>query len=716
MLAVLAGSLGWSMLHAAAWQPIPQAFKQEVARHRESTNGIPGGPVQLMDVPAPGQVVAFVGGRWYAADPAGERWTVNPAWDPAAPGEFRVPPPSGRARSVAVPWAEVRKVLRGGIRAWVASADRLTEVSPDSEPRPVALPPGAGIRQVALSPAGRLWIAASSGLWEQTESGWRAEPVIDAVGRSWASTNVLCVTFDSAQRLWVGTPAGLAARGPDGKWRFFEGRDGLPWAGFTAAAAGSGDHVWWATDRGLIRWDGSDFHYRQGPRWLPSDDIRQVLADGQGRVWAATAGGLGRLEFQPMTLAAKAELYEQEIERYIQRTPFGYVAEAPLEKPAQRATANPQDSDNDGLWTAMYGAGECLAYGATRDPAALRRARRAFEALRFLQVVTQGGNPSPAKGYVARTIRPIEWPDPNVGRLESDRRGQQHDALWKAYEPRWPKSADGKWYWKGDTSSDELDGHYFFYPLYHDLCAETPAEKERVREVIRDLTDHLISHGFALVDVDGRPTRWAVYGPQDLNRSPNWWVERGLNSLSLLSYLAVAAHVTGDAKYHEVARELVEKHGYAQNLMFTKVQFGPGSGNHSDDEMAFMCFYNLLRYGKDPLVLNLARYAFFQYWALEQPELNPFFHFAFAAQALDQSVTNGWGTFAVSPWPGWLEDSRATLHGLPLDRLNWPHQNSHRLDVLRLDRIHAKDLYDPRRESRGHRAGGKVLPVENRHF
>ncbi|MFM7101529.1 MAG: hypothetical protein ACKO3N_10195, partial [Verrucomicrobiota bacterium] len=46
----------------------------------------------------------------------------------------------------------------------------------------------------------------------------------------------------------------------------------------------------------------------------------------------------------------------------------------------------------------------------------------------------------------------------------------------------------------------------------------------------------------------------------------------------------------------------------------------------------------------------------------------------------------------------------------------WPHQNSHRLDVLRLDRIHAKDLYDPRRESRGHRAGGKVLPVENRHF
>lgn len=87
--------------------------------------------------------------------------------------------------------------------------------------------------------------------------------------------------------------------------------------------------------------------------------------------------------------------------------------------------------------------------------------------------------------------------------------------------------------------------------------------------------------------------------------------------LSLLSYLAVAEHVTGDPKYGAISRDLVEQHGYGQNLMFPKVQFGPGSGNHSDDEMAVMCFYNLLKYAKDPALKNLARYSFFAYWANE---------------------------------------------------------------------------------------------------
>jgi hypothetical protein len=285
----------------------------------------------------------------------------------------------------------------------------------------------------------------------------------------------------------------------------------------------------------------------------------------------------------------------------------------------------------------MYGAGECFAYGATRDAKAKERARQAFEALRFLQKVTQGGAHQPPKGYVARTIRPVEWPDPNIGRLEADRRHQQEDALWKVYEPRWPRSADGKWYWKSDTSSDELDGHYFFYPLYYDLCADTEAERERVREVVRDLTDHLLAHRFVLIDHDGLPTRWAIYGPQYLNRDPAWWPERGLKSLSILSYLAVAGHITGDARYAAAARELCEREGYAQNAMHPKVQHGPGSGNQSDDEMAFMCFYTLLRYSQDEPLKSLIRYSFFRYWLNERPEMNPFFNFAYAAHNLKAS-------------------------------------------------------------------------------
>ncbi|MCE9582793.1 MAG: hypothetical protein K8T20_09895 [Planctomycetes bacterium] len=93
----------------------------------------------------------------------------------------------------------------------------------------------------------------------------------------------------------------------------------------------------------------------------------------------------------------------------------------------------------------------------------------------------------------------------------------------------------------------------------------------------------------------------------------------------------MAEHVTGDAKYHEAARDLIEKHHYLQNLNFPKLQWGPGTANQSDDEMAIMSFYNLVRYTQDDDVRESARYAFYRYWTLEVPEMNPFFNFAYAA-------------------------------------------------------------------------------------
>ena len=86
-------------------------------------------------------------------------------------------------------------------------------------------------------------------------------------------------------------------------------------------------------------------------------------------------------------------------------------------------------------------------------------------------------------------------------------RKKQQDGYWRVYEPRWPKSADGKYYWKSDTSSDELDGHYFFYPRYYDLVAETEKEKSTVREIVRANIDHLISHDFSMHDHAGKRSK-----------------------------------------------------------------------------------------------------------------------------------------------------------------------------------------------------------------
>jgi hypothetical protein len=358
----------------------------------------------------------------------------------------------------------------------------------------------------------------------------------------------------------------------------------------------------------------------------------------------------------------------------------------------------------------MYGAGECYACAATKSDLACDRARRAFEALRFLGEVTQGGSHPAPRGFLARSILPTDGPDPNL--VDSPARDRERQATrdrrWKVIAPRWPTSADGKWYWKCDTSSDELDGHYFFYALYHDLVPKDAAEAARLRAHVAALTDHLLEHGYRLVDHDGKPTRWAIFDPASLDHDPDWWEERGLNSLSLLTYLQVARHVTGDPKYGAAARALVERHGYAANALIFKNHLGAGGGNQSDDEMAFMNLYSLIRAEQDAGLRQRYLLAFHHRFQNEQAERNPLFNFLYAAVARGESFGDAFGRVDLSPSGAWLDDAVDTLQRFPLDRVNWALANSHRIDLVRLP-AHIRG------EGLGHRVDGKVLPIDERY-
>jgi len=600
--------------------------------------------------------------------------------------------------------------------AWEKITTELLGVEGSRIPDKLLRTTEAQTTQSAQLPDGRWVVGSSDGLLIQSADRLQPWVVSDGLGRIWGARDVRGVVVDEQSQLWFGTLAGLACFTGDG-WKFYEGKDGLPYNDFTQFAAGPDGEVWFGTKKGLIRWQAGKWAYRQGKRWLPDDDVHDLTVDSSGHVWVATSKGVGVIRRVPMTFAEKADMYEKEIEQYIKRTPYGYVSEVTLGSPGDKSDIHYQDSDNDGLWTAMYGAGECFAYAATENTQAKQRAHQAFKALQFLQTVTQSGSRPAPKGYVARTILSTSLPDPNEGRLEQDIRSRdEHDSLWKAYEPRWPSSQDGQYYWKSDTSSDELDGHYFFYPLYYDLVAETEGQREAVRDVVRDLTDHLIVHGYNLVDHTGTVTRWGVYSPEAVNHDPNWWAERGLKSLSMLSYLAVAAHITGETRYLDRQNELIRDHAFDTNALIYKIHRGIGSGNQSDDEMAFMCYYNLLRYTPDGPLKDRILLSFYAAWLNESPEMNPFFHFAYAAHARGREVNDPWGSHSIDPGTDWLEDSLLTLKGFPLDRLNWSSQNSHRLDLVPLPESNTIDLLDRDQRARGYLVDGKVLPIENRHF
>jgi len=561
------------------------------------------------------------------------------------------------------------------------------------------------IRQVAASDDGRVAVASPVGLFLRNAEGTWQELAPRAGNQSWALDDVRGAGFDARGRLWFCSRQGAGSLdGPE--WSLYTGRDGLPYDDFTTFAPGEDGVVWFGTKIGAIRKSDTGWNYRQGLRWLPDDLVHDIAVDGDGNAWFATDKGVGRIERRPITLAEKARVFEEEIDRYHRRTPYGFVLGVNLPKPGDRSEWVNHDSDNDGLWTGMYGAGECFAYAATRDPKAKQRATAAFEALAFLSEVTQGGSHPAPPGFPARTILPTSGPNPNLQdnySAERDFVKKIADPLWKVIVPRWPTSADGKWYWKTDTSSDELDGHYFLYALYYDLVAETDEEKARAREVVARVTDHLIEHDFNLVDHDGKPTRWGVFGPKELN-GLFWTAQRGLNSLSVLSYLKVAEHVTGDEKYAKAYHRLVHDHGYAGNALHAKVHAGRATGNQSDDEMAFMCFYNILKYEQAPALRSVYLSSLWRYWALEEPEMCPLFNFIFAASF------QGIGPLRGAP-QSCLDDAADTLKRLPLDRIRWGFKNSHRSDVIPL----APYPFFRRRGDRGHLPNGKVIPIDERY-
>lgn len=93
----------------------------------------------------------------------------------------------------------------------------------------------------------------------------------------------------------------------------------------------------------------------------------------------------------------------------------------------------------------------------------------------------------------------------------------------------------------------------------------------------------------------------------------------------------------------------------------------PGSINHSDDELAFLSYYPLLRYEDDPALVEVYRQSLTRSWLIERPERNPLWNFIFA-------VGTGAKEFDAP-------ESLRTLREIPMDQIQWTVRNSHRLDV-----------------------------------
>jgi hypothetical protein len=570
----------------------------------------------------------------------------------------------------------------------------------------------SAVRDVAKH-GGEIAVAAEGGLYIGDGTQWKLGLPIQGDVR-WAPVDVRAVDYDERGQLWFAAPQGVGYRVGKGDWRLFTGKDGLPFADFTCMSAGSRG-VWFGTTNGAIRYMDGAFEFRQGRRWLVDNHVRDIVVTADGAAWFATSAGVSCIYTKAMTLAKKAAFYLEEIDRYHRYTPLGYVSWAYMDAPGAKKTARARYTDNDGHYTGKYLAMVSLGYAVTGDPKLKADAQRAFKALAFLSKVTEGGTHPAPNGFIARTVRSTAESDPNPEYdLSYDQRRNKADSLWKIIQPRWPIDATGEWYWKCDSSSDELDGHFFGYGAYYDHACETEEEKEAVRAVVRRMSDHILDHNWSQTDHDGQPTRWGNFSPEKINQDGFWWVERGLKSLSILAYLSVTHHITGDPKYRDAYLELAWDHGYAMNGMTQpKAMLSPGAFGQGDDDMAFINYYHLLRYETDPALQDMFNNAVYWHWQIEKFERNPLLNVIYAACNRSKIRVDQWRAQDLSPSDGWLEDVLFSLKRFPLDLIDWPLSNAHRIDIVPL-RQFARGP-GPGHIGTGYRIDGYTIPIDENH-
>ncbi|MCD9020329.1 S-layer homology domain-containing protein [Cohnella sp. NL03-T5] len=165
-----------------------------------------------------------------------------------------------------------------------------------------------------------------------------------------------------------------------------------------------GTTTWLATSKGVVRINTSESYSRDvvqffaTQRYLPDDDVRYMLADGNGGVWAVTNTGVSHIEMIAMGYEEKAQMMSDNLqENNSRRGPNGQQT-LPFLSEGYGSPGNYRgyEQDNDGLWTADAIAGEMFRTAveeaknpnSTQAKEARARATKSVEADLLLMYVT----------------------------------------------------------------------------------------------------------------------------------------------------------------------------------------------------------------------------------------------------------------------------------------------------------------------------------------
>jgi hypothetical protein len=466
-------------------------------------------------------------------------------------------------------------------------------------------------------------------------------------------TNLTCIAPASG-KLVVGTSDGYFTIDSKTMKQSGEVNKKMPWTDLTTVSEIDGK-IWFGSTLGamMLRPDGK-FNYYASERWIPSDTIVNIAKGPENSVLILTSNGLGKICFSDMTLYDKAMFYEKQVrDRHI-RTGFNATVSGMVN--GDITSGSMENSDNDGLWTAMYLAGETFRYAVTKSDDALQNVRESLDALERLYTI----NPLKS-GFPSRSF---------------ERAGYNKNS-----EP-WRPTDDPEWDWKSTTSSDEAIGHIFAFGAIAELVPE-PELKNKAIMLIDTLMSHIVKNDFYMIDWNGKPTQWGKWHPDYVNARPKMVGDRKINSSNIVAMLQTAYHFTKKAKYKDAAFYLMTKHGYLENLMkpMKEITSAPESAdllsrelsdgwNHSDDEMYYCGYWGLYRYAFNDTLKTKFKAAIIDHWEIERPE----------KEGLWNIMTAIAGTKNID-----LKEAIWYLQEYPLDLIDWSVDADQRKDIQKIE-------------------------------
>jgi len=430
----------------------------------------------------------------------------------------------------------------------------------------------------------------------------------------------------------------------------------VPWPEITCISDIRGE-LWFGSTMGAFKLrDDGKYDYYASLRWLTDDHVVHIAEGPDHSVLILGEKGLSQIHFKLMTLADKAEHYQQiQRKRHIR---YGFTSEADLTRKGDLSSYTLIDTDNDGLWTSMYLAGELFRYKVTKSQDALQNAYEAFDAMERLDLI------NPLDGFPSRTFEIDGYIRGDIGKGASD-----GSSIWRLTE-------DKRWRWKSTTSSDESDGHFFVYALFAEIVPDKDWRDRAINQIDRQAS-YILEHDWYLIDWDGKPTRWGRWNPEYVNSFPVQVGDRKLNSQLIISFMQTAYHFTANEKYKKGVYELINKYGYYENAIRPMSVIGQVDGNeltdgwnHSDDEMYFLNYFGLVKYAFTDEMKKAFSNIVKDHWQFERPEKKALYNFIYAALTDAKEFD--------------LDESIWTLRNFPMDFIGWNVKNSMRKDIVKI--------------------------------